>query len=881
MNNAIDDQTIRFFSSEDNDAELPAATVVGEKGRNLIQVAQLGAPVPPGLVLPSGLCALMSDSNGELPPSVQKNLLRSIARLEEHTGRRFGDDGAPLLLTLRSSPPQAMPATLDAVVNLGLTEAGAGALAEALGDDRAAWDAYRRLIESYGVHVLGVEPAGFEQLMTEALEEGSAEADHELSGGALEGLAKQFRSHCEQETGASWPADPLEQLSRAIVAGYRAWEHPQALAYRSEEDLDSLPGTALVLQTMASGTARERSGAGSILSRVPSTGEKKPHGHFLATAMGSDLTAGIRMTDKVEALAETMPEAYRELLAWTDKLERHFRDAQEVRFAIDRERLWLLDSRPAPRTAKASLRIALELEAEGICDDRQALLLLDPTVIDAYQYPVLDKTDAPPALGKGLPASPGSAVGQVVFFAEHAAELAGQGIKTILIRHETTPEDIDGLKVAEGIVTSHGGLTSHAAVVARGMGKCCIVGAGGIHIDYLLNEMSLGDTCVKRLDWISIDGNTGEIYLGRLPQVPPVLEGGIAKVLAWADAHRTLGVYANADTAEDARHAIEQGAGGIGLCRTEHMFFEIDRIPVFRKMILALDEVGRSAALAELQPMQRKDFMDIFRVMDGRPVTIRLLDPPLNEFLPKGIRSQTRMSRVMGIPVETIQQRTESLTENNPMMGHRGCRLAITYPEIYNMQVRAIVEAACIVIKEGVSVTPEIMVPLVSTWRELKMLREQIEQLIAQVCEELGESVPFKIGTMIETPRAAMCSRAIARYADFYSFGTNDLTQMAYGFSRDDVGMFLPMYLEKEILDIDPFIRLDQEGTGQLVRIAAEEGRKVHPGMKLGICGEHGGDARSIKFFHEVGLDYVSCSPFRIPGARLAAGQAAVQEQDR
>jgi pyruvate,orthophosphate dikinase len=499
-------------------------------------------------------------------------------------------------------------------------------------------------------------------------------------------------------------------------------------------------------------------------------------------------------------------------------------------------------------------------------------------VVDEYMHPVLDKGEGQQALTKGLPASPGSAVGQAVFFAEHAVELASQGIRTILIRHETSPEDIDGLKVAEGIITAHGGLTSHAAVVARGMGKCCVVGAGDIAINYLINEMTVRDTVVKRLDWVSMDGNTGEMFVGRLPQVQPALEGGIAKVLEWADRYRRLGVYANADTAEDARHAIEQGAGGIGLCRTEHMFFDINRIPLFRKMILAIDEVGRSAALAELLPLQRKDFMDIFRVMHGKPVTIRLLDPPLNEFLPKGIRSQTRMARAMGISVEMIQRRTEALSENNPMMGHRGCRLAVTYPEIYNMQVRAIVEAACIVKKEGVEVHPEIMVPLVSTTRELVMLRRQIEVLVQQVTVELGESIPFKIGTMVETPRAAVCSRGIARYADFYSFGTNDLTQMTFGFSRDDVGVFLPIYLEKGILDTDPFMELDQEGTGRLVQIATEEGRKINPKLKLGICGEHGGDPRSVKFFHRVGLDYVSCSPFRVPVARLAAGQAAVEE---
>jgi len=468
----------------------------------------------------------------------------------------------------------------------------------------------------------------------------------------------------------------------------------------------------------------------------------------------------------------------------------------------------------------------------------------------------------------------------VVFFAEHAEELAAQGIQTILVRHETTPEDIGGLSVASGILTGTGGLTSHAAVVARGMGKCCIVGATSVEINYHVNEMTLGDQVVKRLDWISLDGNTGEIFVGQLPQIQPSMEGDLARVLGWADKHRTMGVRANADTKEDAERAIEMGAEGIGLCRTEHMFFDIDRIPIFRRMILALDETGRSAALSDLLPFQRKDFMEMFRVMNGKPVTIRLLDPPLHEFLPRGIRSQTRMSRTMNIPLEVVQRRTEALMENNPMLGHRGCRLAITYPEIYQMQVRAIAEAACIVKKEGIAVEPEIMVPLISTAKELELLREESRILAERVMEELGETFPLHIGTMVETPRAAMCSRAIARHADFYSFGTNDLTQMGYGFSRDDSGSFLPEYLDKKVLDVDPFVAIDQEGIGRMVRMGVDEGRAVNSDLKIGICGEHGGEPNSVKFFHRIGLDYVSCSPFRVPVARMAAGQAAIEERD-
>jgi pyruvate,orthophosphate dikinase len=880
MNKHSASAEIRLFLPGNGSVEPGSTVQLGGKGVNLTRLAALDAPVPPGLVLPAGLCASVLANGGSLTAAARTELEKGIAQLEEHTGRSFGNGDEPLLLALRPSPPDSVPDLLDTVLNLGLTEAGAAALGKQAGDERVGWDAYRRLVQSFAVQVLGVTPVIFEDLLHEALEAEGVEADRELSAKALQALAGSYREQCAQASGTAWLDEPMGQLVRAVEAGFGAWNRDRARDYRYEHGLERLPGTALVVQAMVQGTWAERSGAGRLTTRQPASGEKKPGGQFLRSALGPDLTAGLRMTEPVTALEQAMPEVYQQLLEWGDRLEQHFHDAQELQFVIERGRLALLLSRPTPRTARASLRIALELEEAGICDDKQALCLVQPQVIDEFLHPVLDKSGNPTALAKGLPASPGSAVGQVVFFAEHAVELAGQGQKIILIRHETSPEDIDGLKVAAGIVTAHGGLTSHAAVVARGMGKCCIVGAGGLDINYLVNEMNVGDQVIKRLDWISIDGNTGEIYKGQLPQVQPTLEGGIAKVLEWADTYRRMGVYANADTAADAQRAVENGAGGIGLCRTEHMFFDIDRIPLFRKMILAREPVGRAAALAELMPFQRRDFMEMFRVMDGRPVTIRLLDPPLNEFLPKGIRSQTRMARAMGISVEAIQARVETLGENNPMMGHRGCRLAVTYPEIYNMQVRAIVEAACIVKKEGVAVHPEIMVPLVSTPRELSLLRGLIEPLVKGVMAEMNENFPIQIGTMVETPRAAVCSRAIALHADFYSFGTNDLTQMTYGFSRDDSGVFLPLYLEKHILDEDPFVALDEEGTGRLVRMAVDEGREANPDLKLGICGEHGGEPHSVKFFHRVGLDYVSCSPFRVPVARLAAGQAAVEERN-
>ena len=878
---------IHLFGAQDS-PPIGGKTAFGEKGWRLASMSALGAPVPPGLILPAHYSGEAAKNGGRLPDSVRQALREALSQLEEITGRRFGDETRPLRLSLRSSPPPDAPFRIDSVLNLGVTEKIARSMEQATGnapgDATVGWDAYRRLIEGYGVRVLGLEPGKFEGVWNEVMTAEGAEGGHELSLEAMRTLALEYREVVAAQSDTPWPEDPMELLYETVAAAYGAWNAVEAQYWRIDHGLNDLPGTGLVLQTMAGGTGQghrgsEKSGAGRLITRVPATGEKKPHGNFLSHALGPDLSAGIRITGHITEMEQAAPEAYAGLLEWGERLEKHFQDAMDIQFTIENGTLAILSARPSQRTPKASLKIALALVEEKICDRRQGLLRVNPKVIDECLHPVLDKTEAEAPVAKGLPASPGSAVGHAVFFAEQAVELAAQGIRTILIRSETTPEDIDGLKVAEGIITAHGGLTSHAAVVARGMGKCCIVGVGAIRIDYLVNEMTIGETQIRRMDWISMDGTSGEIYAAELPQIQPALDGGIGTVLEWADEIRRLGVYANADTAEDARHALEQGAGGIGLCRTEHMFFEIDRIPLFRKMILALDETGRAAALAELLPLQRKDFMEIFRVMEDRPVTIRLLDPPLNEYLPKSIRSQTRMARTMGIPVETIQQRTEALSESNPMMGHRGCRLAITYPEIYNMQVRAIVEAACIVKKEGVPVNPEIMVPLVSTSKELSLLRADIEKMVAQVTDELGETIHFKIGTMVETPRAAISAKSIAPLADFFSFGTNDLTQMCYGFSRDDVGMFLPAYLEKGILDNDPFMEFDQEGTGRLVKIAVEEGREANPDLKLGVCGEHGGDAPSVKFFHRVGLDYVSCSPFRIPVARLAAGQAVVESQ--
>ncbi|MBI4082599.1 MAG: pyruvate, phosphate dikinase, partial [Candidatus Lambdaproteobacteria bacterium] len=810
---------------------------LGEMGAALQELARAGAPLPTGFILPVGLGALVLEERNGVPEALGEAIETGLSQLEAWAGRRLGDPQAPLLVSVRASAPAAVPMAMPAVLNLGLSEAVVRTLIAAEREPRQVWDAYARFLRGYGEHVLKLEPGGFEEMLEPLVERHSAEGVYQLDAAALEQLAGAYLERLRGANGAKLPAEPREQLTQALLAGFRAWNHSRAVAHRHARSLDGLRGTAMVVQTMAWGTGKSGCGAGHLFSRVPADGEKRLYGRYLPAAQGPDLTAGERMPDSLDALKKRDGALWQQLDQWATTLERQFQDAVEVQFTVEDTRLYLLSVKSARRSAQAALRVALDLVEEGIGDERHALRHLDPKLVDHHLHPVLDKSSHPTLLVKGLPASPGSAVGQVVFFAEHAEELHNQGLETILVRHETTPEDINGLKVACGILTATGGLTSHAAVVARGMGKCCVVGATDVSINYHINEMTIGEVTVKRLDWVSLDGNTGEVFLGKLPQIAPTLQGGLAKVLGWADKQRRMGVRANADTPEDARRAVELGAEGIGLCRTEHMFFALERIPIFRKMILAVDEVGRAAALAELLPLQRKDFMDILRVMAGRPVTIRLLDPPLNEFLPRGIRSQTRMAKAMGIPLEVIQRRTEVLTEANPMLGHRGCRLAITYPEIYQMQVRAIVEAACIVMKEGVPVQPEIMVPLVSTTRELEVIREMIEELARRVMAELGETFPLRIGTMIETPRAAVVSRAIAPHADFYSFGTNDLTQMTYGFSRDDTGIFMPSYLERGILDTDPFIELDQEGVGALVKWAVEQGREVNPELKIGICG--------------------------------------------
>ena len=880
MENASTEPMIVTFGLGESSTAVGRKTDLGEKAWAMMELAALGAPIPPGIILTAPLCGIYLSNGNTLPEGFESSLARELERLTGKNGRRFGDEKNPMLVSLRSSPYVPMRYALKTVVNIGINEEIVRGWADGSVEARFAWDAYRRFLRSYGEQVTGLQPEAFDEAAEDLFSRDGVEDDTGLDSEAMEEMAQAFLAVYSRGGAEPPPSDPMTQLVRAIETGFREWDKPATEEYRLSLGLEGLPGNALLIQSMVFGTAPGVSGAGRFLSRHPVTGEKTLNGKYLSAAMGTDLTAGTRMAEPLESLFKEAPQLREQIVDWQGKIERHFHDAREVHFAVEDGRLAFLLTLPAPRSGKAGLKIALDMVDEGLATERQALKHLDPLLLNEFLHPILDPQAAKNPLTRGLPASPGSAVGQVVFFAEQVEDLAAQGVKTILVRHETTPEDIGGLNLAQGILTVTGGLTSHAAVVARGMGKCCIVGVSGIELNYHLQEMTIGETTVRRLDWISLDGSTGQVYLGQLPQIQTGLEGAPARLLEWADRHRTLGVRANADNAKDAAHALELGAEGIGLCRTEHMFFEIDRIPLFRKMILAMDHVGRSAALADLMPLQRKDFMDLFRVMDGRPVTIRLLDPPLHEFLPRGIRSQNRIAKAMGITVDLIQKRIEMLMETNPMLGHRGCRLAITYPEIYQMQVRAIVEAACIVTKEGVAVEPEIMVPLVSTARELDTIRRQIDPLVQQVMAEMDESFPIAVGTMLETPRAAVCARTIARRADFFSFGTNDLTQMSFGFSRDDAGIFLPTYIEQGILDKDPFVELDYAGVGGLMRMAIEMGREGNPDITFGICGEHGGDPASVRFSHRMGLDYVSCSPYRIPIARLAAAQAAVLAEE-
>jgi len=881
---------VYFFSKGKSEGSAKMKDILGGKGANLAEMAGLGIPVPPGFTISAEVCRYYEEHNGKYPDGLREEVEENLHRLEAETGMRFGDPASPLLVSVRSGAAVSMPGMMDTVLNLGLTDETVKGLITRTGNERFAYDAYRRLVQMYGDVVLGLKPESekeldpFEEILDALKEKKGVTLDTELSADDLKELVESFKQVITGKLGVEFPQDPNEQLWGAIGAVFRSWNNPRAIKYREINEISGLVGTAVNVQAMVFGNMGENSGTGVAFTRNPATGENAFYGEYLLNAQGEDVVAGIRTPQPIETLKEQMPQVYEELLEIRKTLESHYRDMQDIEFTIQEGKLYMLQTRTAKRTAAAAVRVAVDMVNEGTITKEEAITRITPDQIDQLLHPTLDPQEEAKAtlLTKGLPASPGAATGGVVFSAAAAETAAKEGKKVILVRIETSPEDIGGMNAAQGVLTARGGMTSHAAVVARGMGKCCVVGAGDLVIDYAKGEFTVNGHTVKEGDPISLNGSTGAVYLGELPTVEPELAGNFGTILSWADEIRRLGVRTNADTPHDAAQAVKFGAEGVGLCRTEHMFFAGDRIIAMREMILAEDEAGRRRALEKLLPMQRGDFEGIFRAMGPRPVTIRLLDPPLHEFLPQDDEGQREVAQAMGIPVERIKEKVAALHEFNPMLGHRGCRLGITYPEITEMQTRAILEAACNVYKEGIKVHPEIMVPLVGNVKELELQRAVIDKTAQAVLEERGltkNDIPYKVGTMIEVPRAAVTADEIARAAEFFSFGTNDLTQMGCGFSRDDAGKFLKEYVAKGIYAYDPFQVLDQDGVGKLVKMACELGRKTRPDIHLGICGEHGGEPRSIAFCHRVGLDYVSCSPYRVPVARLAAAQAALADK--
>jgi pyruvate,orthophosphate dikinase len=881
---------VYFFNKGESEGNASMKELLGGKGANLAEMAGLGIPVPPGFTLSTEVCRYYDEHAGTYPDSLKEEVEENLKKLEKATGKKFGDRSDPLLVSVRSGAAVSMPGMMDTVLNLGLTDETVKGIIAKTGNERFAYDSYRRLVQMYGDVVLGLKPQSekdvdpFEEILERLKEKRGVTLDTELTAADLKELVEAFKGAIKDRLGVEFPQDPIDQLWGAITAVFQSWNNPRAIKYRDLNQIHGLIGTAVNVQAMVFGNMGDRCGTGVAFTRNPATGENVFYGEYLMNAQGEDVVAGIRTPQPIETLKNVIPKAYEDLLQIREALENHYRDMQDIEFTIQDENLYMLQTRTGKRTAAAAVRIAVEMAEEGMIGKEEAILRVTPEQIDQLLHPTFDPAEEERAtqLTKGLPASPGAATGTVVFSAEEAEEAAKEGKKVILVRIETSPEDIGGMNAAEGILTARGGMTSHAAVVARGMGKCCVAGAGGLVIDYVAGKFSVGGHTVRAGDAISLNGSTGVVYLGEVPTIDPELSGNFGTLLNWADEIRRLGVRTNADTPHDAATAVKFGAEGIGLCRTEHMFFEGDRIIAVREMILADDEAGRRTALAKLLPMQRDDFEGIFKAMEGWPVTIRLLDPPLHEFLPHDEEGQREVAKVMGVSAEIVKEKVAALHEFNPMLGHRGCRLGITYPEISEMQARAIMEAACNIHAEGIAVHPEIMVPLVGNVKELKLQRELIEKVAMAVLTERGltkNEIPYKIGTMIEVPRAAVTADEIAREAEFFSFGTNDLTQMGCGFSRDDAGKFLKEYVAKGIYAHDPFQVLDQDGVGKLVKMACELGRKTRPEIKLGICGEHGGEPSSIHFCHKVGLNYVSCSPYRVPIARLAAAQAALEDQ--
>ena len=856
--------------------------LLGGKGANLAEMTNLGMPVPQGFTITTEACIKFYDDGERINDEILAEIDEYVEKLQQMSGKKFGDLNNPLLVSVRSGARASMPGMMDTILNLGLNDTVVEAFARKTGNPRFAYDSYRRFIQMYSDVVMEVGKKYFEELIDEMKAEKGVKLDTELDANDLKKLAEQFKAEYKAKIGADFPSDPKEQLLGAIKAVFRSWNNPRAIYYRRMNDIPGDWGTAVNVQMMVFGNTGNDSGTGVAFTRDPATGEKHLFGEFLMNAQGEDVVAGVRTPQTIDQLKEVIPEAYEQFVDICGKLEAHYHDMQDMEFTIEDKKLYMLQTRNGKRTAKAALKIACDLVDEGLITVDDALLMVDPKQLDALLHPQFDAAalKAAKPVAHALPASPGAACGQIVFNAEDATSWAKAGHKVVLVRLETSPEDIEGMNHSQGILTVRGGMTSHAAVVARGMGTCCVSGCGEIVMDEENKKFTLAGREYHEGDWISLDGSTGNIYGEAIQTTDASISGEFARFMRWADAARRLKVRTNADNPHDAAVAVKFGAEGIGLCRTEHMFFAADRIPAVREMIVSTTEEARRKALDKLLPMQRGDFEGIYKAMEGRPVTIRFLDPPLHEFLPTAEEDIRALAEEMGLTFEALKATVDSLHEFNPMMGHRGCRLAVSYPEIAEMQTRAVIEAALNVRREtGMDIIPEIMIPLVGEVKELAFVKKIVVETAAKVMEERGENIKYHVGTMIEIPRAALTADEIAQEAEFFSFGTNDLTQMTFGFSRDDAGKFLKDYYDRKIYESDPFARLDQKGVGKLVKMAADLGRQTRPDIKLGICGEHGGDPSSVEFCHKVGLSYVSCSPFRVPIARLAAAQAAIRDK--
>jgi pyruvate,orthophosphate dikinase len=885
-------QWVYGFGGGSAEGRADMRNLLGGKGANLAEMSAIGLPVPPGFTISTEVCTYYYDNGERYPDDLESAVDAAIRKVEEEVGAVFGDADNPLLVSVRSGARVSMPGMMDTVLNLGLNDTTVQGLIARSDDPRFAYDSYRRFIQMYADVVMGVDHGHFEELLELAKEEKGVSLDTDLDAEDMKALVTAFKAKVREELGEDFPEDPRAQLWGAISAVFGSWRNNRANVYRRLHNIPESWGTAVNVQAMVFGNMGADCATGVAFTRDPSTGENMFYGEFLVNAQGEDVVAGIRTPQTLTvaakraqgsdlpAMEEVMPEVFQQLDDVRHKLEKHYRDMQDIEFTVQQQKLYMLQTRGGKRTIHAALRIAVEMAEEGLISEREAVSRIEPQGLDQLLHPTLDPDAERTVIAKGLPASPGAASGKVVFSADAAEAAAREGERVILVRVETSPEDIHGMHAAEGILTTRGGMTSHAAVVARGMGRPCVSGAGQIRVDYANQTFFVGGTTVKAGDRVTIDGGTGEVMLGEVATIQPELSGNFARIMDWADSARRMRIRTNAETPADAKVARDFGAEGIGLCRTEHMFFEGERIVAMREMIVATDEAGRRAALAKLLPMQRADFVELFRIMKGLPVTIRLLDPPLHEFLPHTEEEMQEVAKAAGLTLEAVKRRALELTESNPMLGHRGCRLAISYPEICEMQARAIFEAATEIAKGGEAPLPEVMIPLAATEAEVRILKEIIDRVAGEVAAESGITVDYLVGTMIELPRAALQADRIAGEAEFFSFGTNDLTQTTYGLSRDDAGSFIHFYEEKGIIEVDPFVSLDQQGVGELVKIASERGRSARPDIKLGICGEHGGDPSSIGFCEEVGLDYVSCSPFRVPIARLAAAQATIA-QDR